>query len=561
MRLLPRILVDDEDSEDADELRTDKDPLGRRNALAAPDASTQALPWWAIAAAWAVALVPRFYALFFLTDPENPGDGWHGDVFHHWQIGYLTKEIGLWDPNGPRLWDLKGLDYFWGLIHPLLLVVLFYVTGSVDIVIPRLVSVFFGALTAVLVFSLCRRYWGLGVAIAAGLFAALLPTSVFIDATGFLEPMGIALVLLGIWLWPKRGLWTGIAWALAAMARAEAWIFSLGMLVATYFRRAHERERLLATFVWLALILVYMKLLLDRTGNPIYPVYWNLLANIFGKWEFATVLTPDQLGARPYLVALMVTGLAGLAWSLWKRPPSYMFLSFGFGYLAYTGLSLGLTAYLKSWESWFWQERFFLFPYEFAGVLLSVGLLWAVPRRWGRRLVPGGWAVAIIVFAAAQLEWAPILNLYDATRVTWSQSRGAASQLMSVYNQPAYRGRVLNIPPDKPAMLYAMVEYHGLEGRNVVGQLYDPFYYFGTFAYAQHPDVTATLMQCWFTSTRTALWAVDPTKPQYAQVIADHPEWFTNVGSVDAYGWALEDVHVPAASAADCASANRVASG
>ena len=87
--------------------------------------------------------------------------------------------------------------------------------------------------------------------------------------------MGIALVLLGIWLWPKGGLWTGVAWALAAMARAEAWIFSLGMLVATYFRRAHERERLLATVAWIALILAYMKLLLDRTGNAIYPVYWN----------------------------------------------------------------------------------------------------------------------------------------------------------------------------------------------------------------------------------------------------------------------------------------------
>jgi hypothetical protein len=555
LKLLPRILADDEDEED---LQTGGDGL-TREAMHAADAAGRPLPWWALAGVWAVALLPRLYTLFFLTDPENPGDGWHGDVFHHWQIAYLTKEIGLWDPNGPRLWDLKGLDYFWGVIHPVLLVALFYVTGSADIVIPRLVSIFFGALAAVLVFSLCRRYWGLGVGIAAGLFAALLPTSVFIDATGFLEPMGIALVLLGIWLWPKRGLWTGVAWALAAMARAEAWIFSLGMLIATYFRRAHERERLLATVAWVALIVAYMKVLLDRTGNPIYPVYWNLLANIFGKWEFATGLTPDQLAARPYLVVLMVSGLAGLGWTLWKRPPSYMFLTFGFGYLAYTGLSLGLTSYLKSWVSWFWQERFFLFPYEFAGVLLAVGLLSAAPRRLGRRVVPVGWSAIVIVLVASQLEWAPILNLYDATRVTWTQSQGAASQLMSVYNRPAYRGRVLNIPPDKPAMFYAMVEYHGLQGRNVVGQLYDPFYYYTGFSYAQHPDVGDTLMQCWLASTHTRLWAVDPNTQQYLQVITDHPEWFTRVGSVDAYGWAVEDVQVPAVSPADCASADKAA--
>jgi len=555
LRLLPRILPTEEEEEQALETDAGEGEPTDEVALSRP------LPWWALAAVWAVALVPRLYALFFLTDPQNPGDGWHGDVFHHWQIAYLTKEIGLWDSTGPRLWDLKGLDYFWGVIHPALLVALFFITGSVDIVIARLVSVFFGALVVVLIFSLCRRYWGLGVAIAAGLFAALLPTSVFVEATGFLEPMGVALVLLGIWLWPRRGLWTGVAWALAAMARAEAWIFSLGMLVATYFRRAHQRQRLVATIAWIALILAYMKVLLDRTGNPVYPVYWNLLANIFGKWEFSTHLTADQLAARPYLVALMIAGLAGLGWTLWRRPPSYMLLTFGFGYLAYTGLSLGLTSYLKSWESWFWQERFFLFPYEFAGVLLAVGLLSAAPRRLGRRVMPVGWAAITIVLVAAQLEWAPILNLYDATRVTWHQSQAAASQLMSVYDEPSYRGHVLNIPPDKPAMFYAMVEYHGLQGRNVVGQLYDPFYYFSGFSYALHPDISDTLMQCWLTSTQTRLWAVDPNKPQYLAVIAEHPEWFSQVGSVDQYGWTLEDVHVPRPSGSDCASASQAAAG
>jgi hypothetical protein len=558
VKLLPRFNRVDEDEEDR---RIDEEELRETWAGALSDPNAQRLPWWAIAALWAVALLPRLFALFFLTNPENPGDGWHGDVYHHWQIAYLTKEIGLWDPAGPRLWDLKGLDYFWGVLHPLLLVGLFFVTGSVDVVIPRLLSVFFGALTVVLIFSLCRRYWGLRVAVAAGLFAALLPTSVFIDSTGFLEPMGIASVLLGLWLWPRHGLLSGLAWSLAAMARAEAWIFSLGMLVATYLRRAHERQRLLATFAWLGVILVYMKVLLDRTGNPIYPVYWNLLANIFGKWEFAARLTPDQLAARPFLVALMLVGLAGLAWSLWKRPPSYMFLSFGFGYLAYTGLSLGLTSYLKSWESWFWQERFFLFPYEFAGVLLAIALLGEAPKRWGRKMVPIGAAAFAVILFAAQLEWAPILSLYNDTSVAWSRSQTAAGQLMSVYNQPAYRGRVLNIPPDKAAMFYAMVEYHGLQGRNVVGQLYDPFYYFTTFSYSDHPGLGDTLMQCWLSSTHTRLWAVDPQKSQYQKVIADHPEWFTEVGSVGVYGWSLEDVQVPAVSAADCTAANKQASG
>ena len=549
---LPRILADEDEDDD-----------GRESANetgADVDAAPAPLRWPAWAAVWAVALLPRLLTMFVLTNPENPGDGWHGDVFHHWQIAYLTKQIGLFAPDGPRLWDLKGLDYFWGLLHPALLVVLFFVTGSVDIVIVRLVSVAFGALAVVLVFALCRRHWGLPVAIAAGLFAALAPTNVFVDSTGFLEPMGIALVLLGIWLWPRRGLWTGVAWGLAAMARAEAWIFSLGMLVATYLRRAHTQQRLLATIAWIVLIAAYMKLLLDRTGDPIYPVYWNLLANIFGRWEFQSGLTPDQVAARPFLVGLMFAGLAGLALTLWRRPAGYMFLTFGFGYLAYAGLSLGLTSYLKSWQPWFWQERFFLFPYEFAGVLLAILLLYLVPRRYGRRATVVSWAVVTVVLVTAQAEWPPILSLYDATRATWSESQAAAAQLMDVYDQPAYRGRVLNVPPDKPAMFYAMVEYHGLDGRNVVGQLYDPFYYFPNFSYASRPDVGDALMQCWLAATHTRLWAVPGDRSQYLEVIADQPGWFTEVGAVSQYGWHLEDVHVPPPSAAQCASANGAAS-
>jgi len=551
LKLLPRLLATDE----ADEERR----IAEEEAAPGPAPAAAQLPWWVFAGVWVVALAPRLYALFFLTDAQNPGDGWHGDVYHHWQIAYLTKEIGLWDPSGPRLWDLKGLDYFWGLIHPALLVALFFVTGSVDIVIPRLVSVFFGSLTVVLLFALCRRYWNLHVAAAAALLAALLPTSVFIDSTGFLEPMGIGLVLLGIWLWPRRGLWTGVAWALAAMARAEAWIFSLGMIVAIYFRRASPPQRMLATVAWVALILGYMKILLDRTGDPIYPVHWNLLANIFGRWNLSNAATPGQLAVKPFLIALMLGGLAGLAWAMWRRPPSYMLLTFGFGYLTYTGLSLGLTSYLNNWQAWFWQERFFLFPYEFAAVLLAVVLLWVLPRRLGAGWTRFGWPVVAVVLLAAQAEWPPILSLYDATRLTWTHSQADASELMSVYNQPAYRGQVLNLPPDKPAMFYAMVEYHGLQGRNVVGQLYDPFYYLPNFSYADHPANGDALVQCWLVTTRTRLWALDTKKSQYQEVIADHPEWFTQVGMVERYGWLLEDVHVPPISATECAAVNRAA--
>lgn len=200
MKLLPRILA----AEDDEDEQAIAEP-----AEIQPEPETQPLHWgWTVALAVAAA-VPRLLYLFVFSDPENPGIRRYDDVWHHWQIAYLTKEIGLSVPGGPRLWDLKGLDYFWGVLHPLLMVIVFDLTGSIDIVLNRLVTVAFGVLVVVLLFHICRRYWGTHVAIGAGLIAILLPTSVMNDASGMLEPMGVALVLVGLWAWPRRGILGG----------------------------------------------------------------------------------------------------------------------------------------------------------------------------------------------------------------------------------------------------------------------------------------------------------------------------------------------------------------
>jgi hypothetical protein len=117
VKLLPRLLPDEEE----EDRRLDRvEPVA--------EVAADRLPWrWTVALA-AGAAVPRLLYLFVFSDPENPGA--YGDVWHHWQIAYLTKEIGLSAPDGPRLWDLKGLEYVWGLLHPILMVGLFDITGS-----------------------------------------------------------------------------------------------------------------------------------------------------------------------------------------------------------------------------------------------------------------------------------------------------------------------------------------------------------------------------------------------------------------------------------------------
>src|SRR5450759_896651 len=265
MKVLSRILADDEEEvdEDAFELEADHE--------AAPASRAASLHWgWTVAICVGAAL-PRLLYLFVFTDPENPGIRRYGDVWHHWQIAYLTKEIGLTAPDGPRLWDLKGLDYFWGVLHPVLMVAVFDITGSIDIVLDRLVSLTFGVAAVVLLFHICRRYWGTQTAVGAALIASLLPTSVMNDASGMLEPLGVALCLAGILAWGRgKGFWAGVAFGLATMARAEAWIFSLGMVIAAHIRRTGSKQRMPLIIGFAGILAVYMTLLLNRTGNPIY---------------------------------------------------------------------------------------------------------------------------------------------------------------------------------------------------------------------------------------------------------------------------------------------------
>ena len=553
MKILPRFLAD-EDEEERRIAQEDQQPVAAPVPVAAP------LAWYWTAGVVVLAALPRLIYVFFVSNPENAGDGWYGDTYHHWQIAYLTKEIGLTAPGGPRLWDLKGLEYFWGVLQPLMLVALFYLTGSIDIVLERLLSVAFGVLVVVLIFHLCRRHWGMRVAVPATLFAALVPTSVFNDGQGILEPIGVGLTLLGIWLWPKRGLWTGVSWALAAMARAEAWIYAMGMIVAALLRRDWRRQGIPLITGWVVLMLVYMKVLLDRTGNPIYPLSENFFNNALGRWESAAAPTSEQLAVRPVLGLMLALAVVGLAWTLWRRPNGYMFLTFGFGYWVFTAGTLGFTEYLKSWVWWFWYIRFFTFPYQFAAVLVAVALFRLLPR-WERLTLPVAAAAGVLVLLAVQAAWMPILAVYRTTEPRWEQTLSTGQLIGAIYRQPQNQGGVVNFPQTRPDLTYVLARFEGVDGRHVVGQLYDPFYDLPAgYSYADHPQVAGVLMECWLSDTHTRLFVVDRGfNPNYAAFIANHPRWFSEVAREPSYAWVVYQVDIPKLPASDCSAASKAA--
>ena len=548
MRLLPKILPDEEE----EDRRLDQPaPVG-----AEPEPELPALHWGWTAAVAAAASIPRLLYLFVLSDPENPGLGVYDDVWHHWQIAYLTKEVGLTAAGGPRLWDLKGLEYVWGPIHPLLMVAVFTVTGSIDVVLNRLVSLVFGVLVVVVIFHLCRRYWGMHVAIAAALFAILLPTSVMTDASGMVEPLAVALSLIGIWAWSRgKGFWSGVALALAAVSRAEEWLFSTGLVIAAWLRTRAWRQYfpLLAGFA--GVMLVYLKVLQDQTGNPIYAFYWNFLGVAAGRWGQGSI-SASQESVRPFLLALLLASLIGLGWTLWKRPASYMLLTFGFGYWVFITGTYGLTAALSGWQWWIPLTRRFEFPLLFAAVLLAVCALWWAPRRFGRKALPVAWTVTATTLITAQLAWVPIADAFGPTENPWRAAMADSRQLGAWYSEPLYAGHALAVPADRPDITYGLARFGGVEGKHLVSEMYDPFSYLPSgYKYADHQATVTTIVGCWLGETDTRMIAFRDDNENYALLLADNPGWFVRLGTLSSTGWSVVGVNAPRPSDAECKAA------
>ncbi len=549
MKLLPRILPD----EDEEDRRLDaEEPRDQPEPAADPQRSTPNWRWPAAVAA--LAAIPRLLYLFVFSDPENAGHGFT-DAYHHWQIAYLTKEIGL--SHGPRLWDMRGWEYYWGLLHPALLNLLFFASGSDDIVVARLLSLVFGSLAVALIFLLCHRYWGTRVAVASALFAALQPAGVFNDDAGMAEPVAIALVLLGIWLSSRHGFWGGVSWGLAAMARVEAWLFAAGLVVAWVWRRRHGQAWLAVVVGWALVMAFYAKFLFDQTGNPIYPFYWSFLFVAFGTFESGPLAISGLEFLRIPLAAATVASFAGLAWSLWKRPPSYLLLVYGFGASAYA-----FATFLKVDD---WRERRFEFPLDFAAILVAVFLFRVLPQHRPRmRALPVAAAAAGLL--AMQVFWIPIQGAYSITEAGYREQVRFGQTIGSVYNRPEFRDGRLSLPGDAPTLTYTMVRYGRVPGAHITSQFYDPFYYLpGHYHYADHKDVVGPLLQCWLAGTDTRLMVIAPyssfnhSVPEYEAFIADHPDWFGDTGVHLDNGWKMIAVRVPALSQSECAAATRSA--
>jgi hypothetical protein len=471
-----------------------------------------------------LATLPRLLFLFFGSGTQNAGAGWYGDTYHHWQIAYFTKEIGL--SQGFRLWDLKGMEYFWGVLHPMLLVALFAVTGSTDIVLARLLSIVFGSAGCVLVFYLGKRYWNTHTGVAAMLLAALNPVGIFNDASGMVEPIGIPFLLGGVLAWPMQPALAGALWAIAGMTRAEYWVFGFGLVVAALLAKGESHRKVPLALGWLVPTLAYAKFLLDRTGNPIYPIYWSFLGNAVGRWQADAPLTPEKLmGRNAFLVVLMIS-LIGIGWTLLRRRKPYLLYLLGFGNLFFLGAFVGLTRYAGSYVHYFWIVRIFVLPYMFLGILLAALLFRSLRTSWpalARIGIP--WVMTFVVLGASQFAWIPIWHYFEPTIATWEREVRIGGEIADAYQG----GRIL-IPEGDPNLTYVLVHFHGFTADEIIGQMYDPFAYIEGDPFVNWAESRETVI-AWIEREQIRLVVFHTSKETYQEMVAREPGVFRFVGT------------------------------
>jgi len=417
-----------------------------------------------------LSLFVRLYYLFVVSDPQNAGVGWYNDSYHHWQIAYLTKEIGL-GKGFLRLWDLVGVEYFWGLLHPLFLATIFTLTNSADIVVSRLLNVLIGSVNLVLLFLLGRKYFSWQVGLGAALIGVVNPVGIFTDTSGMQEPLAICMMLAGLYYWPKKPYLTAIFLALASMSRAEYWLFSIGIILTITLFDTNTQKKLILGGIFSSITLLYMKYLLDKTGNALYPIYWNFFGNAFGKWQADIPLTPEQETIRVVFILLLLLCTAIAVLLLIKRPRGYLFSLLGVGNFMFLSFFVGLTAYLKSYLPRFWVDRIFLLPYLWVGFVIAIVLFFLLPKFWGSVGKVMGWLFLVVVLVLLQCAWLPIQYYTADSARSLQQREQTAARIMSYYHDGS-----LLFPGNDPVLTYELYK-HGLQGRNMRGEMFDPYYY------------------------------------------------------------------------------------
>ena len=134
------------------------------------------------------------------------------DSYHRWQIAYYTLNIGL--QNG-RMWDLFGMEYFWGMLPEFVEAFLLWLFNTASILPFRIFNSVLGSASVCLLYNISKRYYGENVAFFSSALAAVCPPLVIWDTIALDGTLGVFLLLVSLHFYKDRQYLCGIALGLA----------------------------------------------------------------------------------------------------------------------------------------------------------------------------------------------------------------------------------------------------------------------------------------------------------------------------------------------------------
>jgi hypothetical protein len=207
------------------------------------------------------ALAVRLVYLFFVVPVD-----WVGDSYHHWQVAWFTLNIGL---GQGRLWDLKGVEYYWPPLPSLFEAFLMWLFRSPSIMLMRLANVFVGAFS-VSVSYLVGRWFDEGVGVSTAAALVFFPLTLNCEVLGLHEPLMVLYALLGILMFLRgKDFYSGLFLGLSYLCHFTVYLMAPILLL--LYIRERSLERGLAFFIGFGLVYVpYAFVLLSHTGDAFY---------------------------------------------------------------------------------------------------------------------------------------------------------------------------------------------------------------------------------------------------------------------------------------------------
>jgi len=396
---------------------------------------------------------------------------WNGDSFVHWQISYLTLKIGF---RHFRMWDLNGLEYFWGMVPHLVEAGIMGVLGASSLLPYRIFNMILGSINAYLVYLIGRDniYWEVGL--YSALFVAFFPVFTVFDITALQDTLALFFLLLGLYYYSSKPFNAGILFALASQSRIEYWLVTMIFIFSVPLFERKERRRFTSVMIgWVFSMVPFLWIFLTHTGNPIYPLYYSL-GNVLGGGvpgatpkNFLAGITRFLLARLTravsdplYLIALLsIIGTLGVLAYLYVRPKRRYYL---YTFFIATMLVNGLYTISYIGTRWLWMMSRILMPTLALGALLIFYLIYKTPLRRARIQL-----LLIIVIAISGVQIYPKFQIYQK----WTlEAYDVADTAMKDYTG----GTVIC---DYQTINYRIINKWQIPAKNILSNQYSPLYY------------------------------------------------------------------------------------